>query len=259
MLRTFIFDESKSHWIEEDGVLSHDVCAILDEERELLYLWSGPKSKKSKFRKGYNQVKELISNFPQLNIQFVMAKKNFPIEIQNKISALLETAKLDIDNELQFSRFVSIRIFSISIIGSVLFPILSFLNISTSLFWTVVNENYQVNSSIYEIWINNSILFYTITIVFFSIDLIIGLVESENQVILFSLIGIIILVGLIAFLNQGIFLFLFQAGSTLTQFLLLQKDIFIFLLLNLGVMLIFEIPNIYKLISFFKTYRKFIF
>ena len=106
MLRTFIFDESKSHWIEEDGVLSHDICAILNEEEEILYLWSGPKSKKSKFRKGYNQVKELISNFPQLNIQFVMAKKNFPIEIQNKISKLLESAKLDIDNELQFSRFV---------------------------------------------------------------------------------------------------------------------------------------------------------
>ncbi|MFW9900204.1 MAG: hypothetical protein ACFFDY_02820 [Candidatus Thorarchaeota archaeon] len=259
MLRTFIFNESKSHWIEEDGVLSHDICAILDEEREILYLWSGPKSKKSKFRKGYNQIKELISNFPDLNLQFVMAKKNFPIEIQNKIDVLLESAKLEMDNKLQFSRFTSIRIFSISIIGAILFPILSFLNLSTSLFWTVSNENYQVNSTIYDIWIYYSILFYTLTIVFFSINLIIGIIESENQVILFSLIGVIISVGLILYLNQDIFLFLFQTGSTLTQFLILQKDIFIFLLLNLGVMLIFEIPNIYKLISFFKTYRKFIF
>jgi hypothetical protein len=39
MLRTFIFDESKSHWIEEEQhLLSQDVCAILDEENANLYL-----------------------------------------------------------------------------------------------------------------------------------------------------------------------------------------------------------------------------
>jgi hypothetical protein len=258
MLRTFIFDESKSHWIEEDGILSHDICAILDEERETIYIWSGPKSKKSKFRKGYNQVKELISNFPDLNIQFVMVKKNFPIEVQNKIDVLFESKKLE-TYKLQFSRFISIRIFSISIIVTVILPLLSLLNLSTSLFWSISNDTFQVNSTIYDIWINNSKLFIIITIILFSVNTIIGIIESENQVILISLIGIIISVGLIFYLNQGVFLFLFQEGSTLTQFIILKNDIFIFLLLNLSVMLIFEIPNIYKLISFFKTYRKFIF
>ena len=49
MLRTFIFDETKSHWIEEEQrLLSQDICAILDEENVILYLWNGPKSKKKK-------------------------------------------------------------------------------------------------------------------------------------------------------------------------------------------------------------------
>jgi len=260
MLRTFIFDESKSHWIEEEHrLLSHDVCAILDEEKEIIYLWSGPKSKKAKFRKGYIQVKELISSFPELNIQFVMAKKNFPIEIQNKLESLLESIKLGKDNVLKFSRFTTIRIYSISIIATVILPILSFLNLSTSLAWSVSNGNYQVNSTMYDNWINNSKIFTIITIILFSINIIIGIIENEHQVIIFSLNGLIISVGLIIYLNQGIFLFLFQGDSTLTNYLILQKDIFVFLLLNLIVILIFEIPNIYKSISFFKTYRKFIF
>ena len=90
MLRTFIFDESKSHWIEEEHrLLSQDICAILDEEKEIIYLWNGPKTNKKKFRKGYNQINQLISEFPELNIRFVMTKNNFPIDVSNKINSLL--------------------------------------------------------------------------------------------------------------------------------------------------------------------------
>ncbi|MFX0106607.1 MAG: hypothetical protein ACFE75_14125 [Candidatus Hodarchaeota archaeon] len=240
-------------------MLSHDICAILDEEKEIIYLWSGPKSKRVNFRKGYSQVKELISSFPELNIQFVMAKKNFPIEIQNKIDSLLESIKLGKEKILEFSRFTTIRIYSISIILAVLLPILSFLNLSTSLFWPISNGTYQVNSSLYNTWINISKIITIITLILFSTNIVIGIIEKESQVIIFSLNGLIISVGLTLYLNQGIFLFLFQAGSTLTNYLILQEDIFVFLILNLIVILIFEIPNIYKLTSFFKTYRKFIF
>ncbi len=260
MLRTFIFDESKSHWIEEENnLLSHDICAILDEANEIIYLWSGPKNKKGKFRKGYNQVKQLISNFPELNIQIVMSKKNFPIEIKNKIGVLLETVNLGKNKIIKFSRFTTIRIYSISIIATVILPIFSFINLSTSLFWSLSNANYRVSNTIYDIWINNSKIFYFIIVILFSINIIIGLIESESQVIVFSLFGVILSIGLIVFLNQGIFLFLFQEGSTLTNYLISQKDITLFLIQNLSVILIYEIPNIYKLISFFKTYRKFIF
>lgn len=260
MLRTFIYDDSKSHWIEEEHrLLSHDICAILDEEKEIIYLWSGPKSNKTKFRKGYSQVKEFVTNFPELNIQFVMAKKNFPIEIQNKLGILLESAKLGKDKILKFSRFTTIRIYSISIIATIILPFLTFLNLSTSLFWSISNESHQVSNAMYDTWINNSKILNLIAVILFSINIVIGLIENESQVIIFSLIGVILSVGLTIYLNQGIFLFLFQEGSTLTNYLISQKDLIIFLLLNLSAILIFEIPNIYKLISFFKTYRKFIF
>jgi len=260
MLRTFIYNESKSQWIEEEHrILSYDLCAILDEEKEIIYFWSGPKSNKAKFRKGFSQIKELISTFPDLNIQFIMTKKNFPVEIQNKLELIIESIKTGKDQILKFSRFTTIRIYSISIIVSIILPILSFLNLITSLFWSISNENYQVTNAIYNIWINNSKTLMIISLIFFSINIILGIVENESQVIIFALIGVIISVGLIFYLNQGIFLFLFQEGSTLTNYLIYQRDLFIFLMLNLSAILIFEIPNIYKLISFFKIYRKFIF
>ncbi len=260
MLRTFIFDEFKSHWIEEENhLLLHDVCAILDEEKEIIYLWAGSKSKKAKFRKGYKQIKELTSKFPELDIQFVMTKKIFPIEIQKIIDKLSESMKLGSKKALKFSRFSTIRIYSISIIITVILPIIFFLNLSTSLFWTKINSNYYINSLIYANWINSSKFFSLIILIFFLINILIGIIEYETQVIIFSLNGFIISLGLLLYLNQGTFLFLFQEGWTLTNYVILQKDIFLFLGFILSAILIFEIPNIYKLMSFFKTYRKFIF
>ncbi len=260
MLRTFIFDESKSHWIEEEQrLLSQDICAILDEENVILYLWNGPKSKKKKFRQAYNQLKLLVSNYPELNIQLIMSKKNFPLQVQNKLDSFLESMNSGKRMKLKFSRFTTIRIYSISIIIAVFLPILSYLNLSTSFFWSRFLGSYEVSSINYATWINLSKLITLITLLFFAINILIGIIENENQVIIFSLNSLIISIGMVIYLNQGIFLFLFQEGSTPTTYFILPRDIFIFLFLNLTALLIFEIPNIYKLISFFKTYRKFIF
>lgn len=260
MLRTFIFDETKSHWIEEEQhLLSQDICAILDEENVILYLWNGPKSKKKKFRKAYKQLKLLVANYQELNIQLIMSKKNFPIQIQDKLNSFLDSLKSGKKMNLKFSRFITIRLYSISIIIAVLLPIISILNLSTSFFWSIILGNYEVNSINYTNWINFSKIITLIALIFFSINLVIGIVEYENQVIVFSLNSIIISIGIVIYLNQGVFLFLFQEGSTSTTYFILPKDIFIFLLLNLTALLVFEIPNIYKLLSFFKTYRKFIF
>ncbi len=260
MLRTFIFDESKSHWIEEEqSLLSQDICAILDEEKVILYLWNGPKSKKKKFRQAYKELKLLVANYPELNIQLVMSKKNFPMQIQNRLDTFLDSMNSRKRVNLKFSRFTTIRIYSLSIIITVLLPILSFLNLSTSFFWSRFLGNYEINSSSYTNWINFSKIITIITLIFFIINTLIGVIEYENQVIVFSINSIIISIGMVIYLNQGIFLFLFQEGSTPVTYFILPRDIFIFLLLNLTALLIFEIPNIYKLISFFKTYRKFIF
>jgi hypothetical protein len=260
MLRTFIFDESKSQWVEEEQrFLSQDICAILDEENIKLYLWNGPKSKKKKFRKAYKQLKLLAAKYPELHIQLILSKKNFPMQIQNKLESFLDSMSSTKEKKLKFSRFTTIRIYSISIIISTLLPVLSFLNLNTSLFWTRYLGNFEVNNIIYANWINFSKIIALVSLIFFSVNLLIGIIENENQVIIFSINSIIILIGVAIYLNQGVFLFLFQEGSTPTTYFILPRDIFIFLFLNLTALLIFEIPNIYKLVSFFKTYRKFIF
>ncbi|MFW9989354.1 MAG: hypothetical protein ACFFC3_11920 [Candidatus Odinarchaeota archaeon] len=260
MIRTFIFNEDKSQWLEEENtLLAHDICIILDEENQIIYFWSGPKSNKEKIRRGYKKIKELISNFSNLNLQLIMTESNFPLDIQNKVNLLLESVKSGDESILRFSRFTTIRIYSISIIISIFLPILLFIFLSSSLTWKISNGTYEVQSSVYDFWIDTSWLINLITLFFFSLNLIIGIIEYEKQVIIFSLNGLILSIGVLIYLNQGIFLFLFQEGSTLTIYYILQQDIIIFLLIILIAILIYEIPNIYKLITFFKTYRKFIF
>ncbi len=260
MLRTFIFDESKSNWIEEKHLLLlHDICAVLDEEKSKIYIWNGPKSSKERFKKGYNQVRELVSNYPDEEFQIVLLEKEVPSKIQNRLDSMLESIKMGGENLLKFSRFVTLRVYFIFLISAIILPIISFLNLSSSLLWSFSNGNYQISSNIFEIWINLSKNLIFATLFVFIINIIVGAIERENQVIVFSIIGLILCIGLTLYLNQGIFLFLFQSGSTLANYIISQKDIFIFLLLNLTAILIFEILNNYKFISLFKTYKKFIF
>ena len=260
MLRTFIFDDSKSQWKEEEhSLLAHDMCVIMDEEKELIYLWSGSKSKRKRYKKGYTQLKELISNFPELKIQLIFVKKNFPIEIQKKLEEMMESAKREEGSALIFSRFITIRAFFVSLLGVIILPIISLLNLITSLFWPIGNLNLEVKVNTFKTWINISEILMILTIFFLVINLILGLIETENQVIVFSIIGLIICFGLLFYLNFDIYLFLFQSGSTLTNFYILKSDILLFISINLISILIFEIPNIYKFKSFLKTYKKFIF
>lgn len=49
MLRTYIYNEDKKVWLEEETLLLHDLCAILDEDDKILYIWNGPKSSPERF------------------------------------------------------------------------------------------------------------------------------------------------------------------------------------------------------------------
>jgi len=260
MLRTFTFNESKSSWIEEEHqLLLHDICVVLDEEKEVVHLWVGPKRNKKKFRKAYGQVKELLSNFPELKIQFLLSEDKIPDEISVNLKTMLGTIEREKKKKLHLSRIITIRIYGISIIITVFLPFLLLINLYSSLLWTEINGSFLVSNLSFDDWIYNSKLYILITLIFLLINLVIGIIEVENQIILFSVNGLIISIGLLLLLNQGVFLFLFQEGSTLNYYLIRSGDLVIFLLLNLASILIFETPNIYKLISFFKTYKKFIF
>jgi len=259
MLRTYIFNESKSNWIEEDQhLLLHDTCVILDEINKKIYIWNGPKCSKKKFKKGYELAEELISNYPDSKLQLIILKKDIPTNIENKLNSMLESTKKEERKSLLFSRLSTIRFYFIFLLGVIILPIISLVNLSLSLLWPVSNGNYEVSSMLYEMWINTSKILMIITLILFILNILIGIIELENQVIIFSIAGLIICIGLVIYLNFGIFLFLFQEDSTLTDYLISQQDIFSFLSLNLIAILIFEIPNIYKLVTFLKLYRKFI-
>ncbi|MHA2037328.1 MAG: hypothetical protein ACW972_02805 [Promethearchaeota archaeon] len=260
MLRTFIFDDSKSQWREEEHtLLSQDMCVILDEDQEVVYFWRGSKSTRKIYKKGYIQLKELITDFPELNLQLILAEKNFPDVVQKKLETMLESAKNEGGSTVIFSRFITIRTFFISVLGVIIVPIIYLLNLSTALLWSTSSTNLGVQNTAFKSWINTSKIFIIFTIVFLVINLIIGIIEVENQAIIFSIVGLIICVGLFFYLNFDIFLFTFQSGSTLTTFLILRSDLLFFISINLFSVIIFEIPNIYKFISFLKIYRKFIF
>ncbi|MFX1376670.1 MAG: hypothetical protein ACFFA0_12740 [Promethearchaeota archaeon] len=260
MLRIFIFDDSKTQWVEESqSILSQDICALLDDEEEIIYLWKGLKTNKKKIKKGYRQIKELISNFPELNLQLIMVEKNFPIQVKEKLDSMLDSVKKERSKILLFTRFITIRIYFISLLVGIILPIINILNLSRPFFWPISDETYQVKNSIFHWWMNNSKILMLITLICFIINLVIGILEVESQAIVFSTVGLIICAGLFIYLNFDIYLFSFQEGSTLTNFLILKRDILFFILIVLISILIFEIPNTYKLISFLKTYRKFIF
>jgi hypothetical protein len=89
--------------------------------------------------------------------------------------------------------------------------------------------------------------------------IIIGIIEVEYQVIIFSLIGVLVCSGLGIYLQQGIFLFLFQEGSSSSIYVITQNDVIEFLTVVVLGIIVFEIPNVIKLISFVKIYRKFVF
>ena len=89
--------------------------------------------------------------------------------------------------------------------------------------------------------------------------MIIGLYEMEAQVIIFSLMGLIICSGILLYFQQGIYLFLFQEGSTSTLYIIKIQDITQFYIIIFSAIAIFELPNLLKLISFIRTYRKYIF
>ncbi len=261
MLKTYIFNEPNKSWVEENtSLLYHDLCAILDEERKIIYLWNGPKSSKERFNRGYKLLENLMSNYPHIHFQLSILEKEIPDYVQNKLDLMLKKINQEDEREHQkFTRFITIRLYLIFLIISLILPIFSALNLASSLFWTNIGNNFEVSADLYRNWLYVSYIVILISLISFIIITAIGIFEIEHQAIVFSLLGVIICSGIAFYLQQGIFLFLFQEGSTASIYYIKQSDIFIFLIVIIIGIIIFELPNAKKLISFIKAYRKYIF
>ncbi|MFX1354506.1 MAG: hypothetical protein ACFFGP_11125, partial [Promethearchaeota archaeon] len=254
MLRTFIYNEIKNNWIEEDEYLFfHDLCAFLDEDNKIIYLWKGPKSTKKRYRKAYHSLDELISKNKEIKIQINVLAKYIPHSIKEKLDKMLLAAKSQEEKgRLKFSKFITIRLFLAFSYLSIIFSTVSCLFLTSCLFWSRVGDNYITPSLMYHSWLFYQQMFILITLIMFVLNTIIGLYEMEPQVIVFSLIGLIICSGIFIYLQQGIFLFLFQDGSSSTLYIIKINDIISFCITLLSAIAFFALLNLFKLISILK-------
>jgi len=260
MLKTYIFDEANKNWIEErSSLLYHDLCALLDEERNIIFIWNGPKSSQVRLKKGYELLENLVSNYPNINFQISILNKKVPDYVQIRLDKMLSEIKQEDKKEFdKFSRFITLRLYFIFLLPALIFPIISFLNLSTSLDWRKTGYNYEVSSGLYDNWLSISLFFIILTIISFAIILTIGIIEIESKIIIYSIIGLVGSSGIAIYLQQGIFLFLFQDGSTASIYYIKQSDILLFLVVIVFGIAIYEIPNFIELINFIKVYHKFI-
>lgn len=261
MLKTYIFNSSDNIWIEEKyTLLKHDICAFLDEDQRAIYIWKGPKSTKEKYRRAISAIKPLIEGRNTLQLTLKDIDQKLPPYIQKKLDELIKTKSDDEDlSKYLFSHFITIRFYFILLIINIILPLGSIINLALFFNWSPSGSNFMVMAETYKYWLSFSSLMILITILSFSASIVIGIFEQEYQVIVFSSIGLIICIGLLIYFQQGIFLFAFQEGSTELTYLIKKIDLSLFFSLVVAVTATFLIPNIIKLFTFFKTYKKFLF
>ncbi len=260
MLKTYIFNDANKNWIEEQSsLLYHDLCAFVDDERNSIYIWNGPKSSQERLKKGNEVLKKLVSNYPNINFQITILNKKIPEYVQIRLNKMLSAIKHEEKNKYdKFSRFFTLRLFFIFLLPALIFPIISFLNLSTSLAWRKTGQNFEVSSELYDSWLTISLFLIILTIISFAIILTIGIVEIDYKIIIYSIIGVVVSGGIAIYIQQGIFLFLFQDGSTTSIYYIRQSDILLFLIIIFFGIATYEIPNLIELINFLKVYSKFI-
>jgi len=260
MLRTFIFNE-ENRWIEEEQILLlHDICAIINSNEMIIYIWTGPEIKKNKLKKAKEKLFKIISNYSEETWKIYEKEKDFPILVKTKIDSMLQITKENKEmGKLKYSRFSTIKL---SFIFLIITSILTFISIFLilSLFFTPsIGDTYFISSSSYFLYLNIYRILTITTLIIFTLNSIISAFERDPGIFIFSLLGLIIDIGILVYINQGIFLFIHLEGSTEELFLILKTDFDIFIILNLIELLIVIVPNLYKLYNFYKTYKRYIF
>ncbi|MFW9948813.1 MAG: hypothetical protein ACFFKA_01650, partial [Candidatus Thorarchaeota archaeon] len=177
MLKTYIFNDLESNWIEEkNSLLKHDLCVVLDDEHSMIYLWRGPKSSKDKHIKAINALNLLIESRPELNIKLNEKEQKFPPQVRKTIQNLLKAKENDIfHSKYIFSRFITIRVYLLMLIISISLPLISLLNLGSFISWIPSGSNFIVLTETYNTWLIISVILTIITIFIFSFSIMIGI------------------------------------------------------------------------------------
>ena len=259
MLRTYVYNEEKKVWLEEETLLLHDICAVLDEDDKILYIWNGPKSSPERLEKGYKSIDTLLSNYPNMDLKLIKLKKKIPPNIKKKIDNMLASIESEEEDFLQFTRFSTIKIFFVSSLAIITLSVFSLLNLMRYIDLLKWEGNISIKPGDYETWINISQFLIILSLILFMINIGIGILENEHQVIVFSVSGLLVCIGIVIYLNQGIYIFLFHERSSSSIYVIARTDVNWFFIIILLAELIYLVPNIYKLITFTKKYREYIF
>lgn len=261
MFKIFIYYEEQDKWVEERShLLYHDLAVFIDEDSKVIYLWSGPKCTRERSKKGSEALNSIIETYTEKSFQVKNLNKKIPTRIKSVLKNLLEiTEKEQQLQEYQYSHFITIRLHFILSIICLILPIFAILILGSSLFWDSIGTAYLINAIYYNNWLSSANIFNLVCLILFIPQLIISIYEYEKSIIVFSSISIIICISLLLFLQQGIFLFQFQEISTPNLYYINKIDLYLFLLLISSSILLFEIPNTIKTISFLRIYKKFIF
>ena len=259
MLRIYIYNPNSDVWIEEEyELLFHDVCAILDDNTRKIFLWRGPKSSKYSLEKGIKSLSNLISS--SQDFELILLKNDIPSYIKEKLDKFLESAEKERNLEqFEFTHFISIKSYLFLSIAALITIFTYLTNLWSVMSWSSSNGNIMISANSYQQWLNFSKIILIMIIIILCFLLALSIYEYEVQAIILSIIGLIISISMIIYLQQGIFLFLFQSGSNLSTYFIKKTDVLFFLILLTSSTMLYLIPSMIKLIYFIKTYRAFIF
>lgn len=263
MLKTFVFYEDKKAWLEEQNLLLHDICAILDEDSQTIYIWKGPESSEKKLNDSRALLKSVLSGFPSEFVDKIKTEildKSAPPKIQKKIDSMLEAIrKAEQEETVKYSHLQTIKISFVLLLISVILPIMGFLNIFAALAWPAVGDAAEVMAERYNVWLFISMLMVIITLVAGIANLIMSFYENDYIVSIISLATVIGCIGLLIYYNQGIYIFLFEEASTAETYLIPYSELLWFVFLSFVGFGIMIALNVYLLIDFFRRYREYIF
>lgn len=248
-MKIFIFDENLENWVEEEtSLLLHDLAIFLDEKNKIVYLWQGPKSKKKKKEIGFKSLSLIQEKYQ--NFKLKILKDNIPPEIHTQLMNLLK--KFGKKEKIILKRTIYLKLYLIfGLIGTIL-SFIYYLNLLSSLSWVQTNGSLQINAQIYDRWILTSQILIIIFLLIFIGNQALSFIINRIIPIIIAVIGVIMSIGFLLYISQGIFLFLFQSGSTTIIYLISKSDLGIFLLINFIGIIILVFPTIYSIFWIFK-------
>lgn len=260
MLKIFIYDEVKDRWIDESQILLfHDLAAIFDEEKHSIFLWKGNTLEQSKFQKGLDRLKALLTEMKLNTWKIINAENKFPTKVKRKLEEMLQATKQRKKEEnLKFNHLLTIRLTFLFLLMAVVFTIISFINLIRVFFYPKANNTVQISASQYEVWLTLYQVFTILQVICIACNLIISIYEGDIELFIFSLISSIITIGILLYIRYDIFLFLNQRGSTYTLYLIPGKELTTFVLLNSMALSIIFASNSFKLYKFIFTYWNYI-